>query len=98
MKRREIKELKKLMGVYKNCIDAVKRTYNWRVNSDDGYKELTLLSQMNIIRKSKKDEKTTRKDWYMINTIKTKGFNEANKHFIRNVERKMAKVSALMSN
>lgn len=97
MKRREIKETKKLIGVYKNCIDAINHTYPWRINSDSDYKELTLLSQMNVIRKGKKDEKNTRKDWYKMNTIRTKRFNEANKHVIHNIQLKMKEVSSAMS-
>lgn len=79
---KELKLQKKLVGVYKQCLNVSKFDYKWWINSDRDYEELKLLTELNVIRPDKKLEENRRKNKrWDINTIRTKSFNKANKHF-----------------
>lgn len=93
---KEIKLQKKLIGVYKQCVNVSKFDYKWWINPDKEYEELALLSRMNVIRPGKDKNKPNKPGWN-INTIRTKSFNKANKQFIKNTESKLNKAISELS-
>lgn len=96
MTLKERKLQKKLIGVYKQCINALGIDYKWWINSDKDYEELNLLSKMNVIRPGKDKNKLNKPGWN-INTIRTKSFNKANKHLKSKFEAKLNKAISVMN-
>jgi hypothetical protein len=89
---KELKLQKKLVGVYKQCLSVSKFDYKWWINPDKDYEELKLLAGLNVIREDKKFEENRRKNRkWNINTIRTKSFNKANKHFHNKVNALLTK-------
>lgn len=96
MTLKERKLQKKLIGVYKQCINVLGRDYKWWINPDKDYEELNLLSKMNVIRSGKDKNKPNKPGWN-INTIRTKSFNKANKHLKSKIKAKLDLASAKLN-